>query len=65
MPGSMNGLLLARYIKKAWSHVIILISSGQVEAVPDQMPLGTVFLPKPHRMIDMQRAYAAIERMEH
>jgi CheY-like chemotaxis protein len=62
MPGSMNGLLLARYVSKAWPGITILISSGQVEAVPDQMPHGAVFLPKPHRMADMQRAYAAIER---
>ncbi len=62
MPGSMNGLLLARYVSKAWPDLTILISSGQIEPVSDQMPLGTVFLPKPHRMMDMQRAFAAIER---
>ena len=62
LPGSMNGLLLARYISKRWPHMTIVISSGRVEAVTDQMPFGAIFLPKPRRMMDMQRAYTAIEQ---
>lgn len=61
LPGSMNGLLLARYISKRWPAMTIVISSGRVEAVTDQMPVGAIFLPKPRRMMDMQRAFAAIE----
>ena len=62
LPGSMNGLLLARYISKRWPEMTIVISSGRVEAITDQMPLGAIFLPKPRRMMDMERAFAAIER---
>lgn len=62
LPGSMNGLLLARYVNKRWPDMTIVISSGRADPVADQMPLGTIFLPKPRRMMDMQRAYAAIER---
>ena len=61
LPGSMNGLLLARYISKRWPEIIIIMNSGRAEPVADQMPLGTIFLPKPRRMMDMQRAYTAIE----
>lgn len=62
LPGSMNGLLLARYVSKRWPDITIVVSSGRAEPVSDQMPLGTIFLPKPRRMMDMQRAFAAIER---
>lgn len=62
LPGSMNGLLLARYISKRWPDVAIVISSGRTHPFPDQMPFGTIFLPKPRRRLDMQRAFAAIER---
>lgn len=62
LPGSMNGLLLARYVNKKWPDVTIVITSGRTDPVADQMPVGTIFLPKPRRMMDMQRAFAAIER---
>lgn len=62
LPGTMNGLLLARYVSKRWPSVTIIISSGRAEPVTDQMPLGTIFLPKPRRLMDMHRAFAAIER---
>lgn len=65
LPGSMNGLLLARYIRSAWPEVALLISSGHVEAMSDQMPAGAIFIPKPCRMMDMARACAAIARTVH
>ena len=62
MSGSMNGLLLARFISKEWPDIKIVVTSGRTEPVSDQMPLGTIFLPKPLRRMDMQRAFTAIER---
>ncbi len=62
MPGSMNGLLLARFISKEWPDIKIVVTSGRAEPVSDQMPVGTIFLPKPRRIMDMQRAFTAIER---
>ncbi len=48
MPGSMNGLELARYVRDRWPLVKIILASGQLPRGGD-MPRESVFLSKPYR----------------
>ena len=46
MPGTMNGIQLAQYVRDRWPPTIIVISSGKV--VPEQeIADGVPFLAKP------------------
>jgi CheY-like chemotaxis protein len=50
MPGSMNGLALARLVRRKKPHAYVLITSG--DRVPDQesMPDHSDFVPKPYAL---------------
>ncbi|MFC3636031.1 response regulator, partial [Camelimonas fluminis] len=48
MPGSIDGLELARIVAGQRPDVRIIITSGQTVPTDDEMPAGAVFLPKPH-----------------
>jgi CheY-like chemotaxis protein len=48
LPGSMDGLKLARYIKHQWPPIAIIATSGQFMIRQDELPDGGVFLPKPY-----------------
>jgi len=48
MPGSMDGLKLAHAVKDRWPPVHIIATSAYHASVRDQLPTGSVFLPKPY-----------------
>lgn len=56
MPGSMNGLALARAVRRRWPPVAILIASGHVQVSEDEMPRGGIFIPKPYAPATLARA---------
>ena len=47
MPGSMDGLKLARAVRDRWPPVHIVATSAHHTLI-DELPAGTVFLPKPY-----------------
>ena len=47
MPGSMDGLKLAHAVRGRWPPVHIVATSAH-HTVIDELPAGTVFLPKPY-----------------
>ena len=47
MPGSMDGLKLAHAVRDRWPPVHIVATSAH-HIVIDELPAGTVFLPKPY-----------------
>ncbi|WP_158814193.1 response regulator [Methylocapsa sp. S129] len=49
MPGSMNGLELARSVRDRWPPVKIIIASGQMTLRNEDMPRESVFFSKPYR----------------
>jgi len=49
MPGSMDGLKLARFVRDRWPPIKIVATSGLVRVGDDDLPAGSVFLPKPYR----------------
>lgn len=48
MPGSMDGLKLLHAIRERWPPVVLILASGRVSPLADEMPSGTVFLRKPY-----------------
>ncbi|MBS0530792.1 MAG: response regulator [Proteobacteria bacterium] len=48
MPGSMDGLKLARAVRDRWPPIKILAASGNVKLSPDDLPSGGQFLQKPY-----------------
>lgn len=48
MPGSMDGLRLARFIKHRWPPIKIVATSGRVRVSKSDLPEGSVFVPKPY-----------------
>src|SRR5690349_24079306 len=47
MPGSMDGLKLARFVRGRWPPIKIVATSGFVNVGKDDLPEGSRFLPKP------------------
>lgn len=48
MPGSLDGLDLARVVHERRPHIKLLIASGQVRLTEDEIPDSGRFLPKPY-----------------
>ena len=48
MPGSMDGLKLARAVRGRWPPIKIVATSGLVHVREDQLPEGGRFLSKPY-----------------
>ena len=49
MPGSMNGIQLAHYVRDRWPGIQILVISGKVGVAPSQLPPGALFMSKPYQ----------------
>src|SRR5271166_962486 len=48
MPGSMDGLELARHVRRHWPRVAVLIASGNKGPFSTEMPDGSRFFHKPY-----------------
>jgi two-component system, response regulator PdtaR len=49
MPGSMDGLKLAHYVRGRWPPVKIIVTSGQMKPRGEDLPSDAVFIGKPYR----------------
>ena len=63
MPGSMDGLALAHYVRGRWPPVKIIITSGYVKMRGNALPVGALFIEKPydlkhlaHKMTELMAA---------
>lgn len=55
MPGTMDGLKLARYIRERWPPILLLVASGRAIVSEADLPEGTPFVYKPfqsHQIAD-------------
>ncbi|BAT59527.1 blue-light-activated protein [Variibacter gotjawalensis] len=50
MPGSMDGLCLAKRVRERWAPIRILVASGKHRPSADDLPADATFLPKPYRL---------------
>lgn len=48
MPGSMDGLKLAHFVRDRWPPVKIVATSGRAKISDSDLPEGGRFLPKPY-----------------
>jgi CheY-like chemotaxis protein len=53
MPGSMDGLKLARAVRGRWPPIKIVATSGRVHVSQTDLPEGGRFLPKPYGPIQV------------
>ncbi|MGO4407996.1 response regulator [Bosea sp. RAF48] len=60
MPGSMDGLKLARAVRDRWPPVLIIVVSGQVKPKKGDLPDDIAFLSKPYSDKQMHDALALI-----
>jgi len=48
MPGTMDGLKLAAYVRDRWPPIKIIVTSGHVSVAPERIPAGGRFFSKPY-----------------
>jgi CheY-like chemotaxis protein len=48
MPGSMNGIKLAHYIRDRWPPVKLIVASGNAIVEESHLPAGARFFSKPY-----------------
>src|SRR3979490_2724477 len=53
MPGSMDGLKLARAVRGRWPPIKIVATSGHLDVRETDLPEGCRFLPKPYSLVQL------------
>lgn len=48
MPGSIDGLKLAKFVRDRWPPIKIVATSGRLRVDSVDLPNGVVFVPKPY-----------------
>ena len=48
MPGSMDGLKLARVVRNRWPPVALIVTSGHLNLMDSDLPTDGRFLRKPY-----------------
>jgi CheY-like chemotaxis protein len=60
MPGSMDGLRLARHVRNRWPPIKIVATSGRVGSGVGDLPPGSTFLAKPYSPETLRQAIAPL-----
>jgi CheY-like chemotaxis protein len=60
MPGSMDGIRLARAVRDRWPPVALIVTSGLAILTHDDLPAGGRFLRKPYLLSDVGAALRAL-----
>jgi CheY-like chemotaxis protein len=56
MPGSMDGIRLARVVRNRWPPVALIVTSGHMNVPQSDLPTGGRFLKKPYEPIQIETA---------
>lgn len=62
MPGDLDGLDLARIVRKRWPHISIIIVSGHTQLKQSDLPEDEVFFSKPYLRAAILKALHNAER---
>ncbi|MGY2903370.1 response regulator [Bradyrhizobium sp. URHC0002] len=62
MPGSMDGLRLAHFVRNRWPPIKIIATSGYAKITEKDLPDGSRFLPKPYVVADIASAIGQLIR---
>ena len=57
MPGDMDGLKLAAYIRNRWLPIVLILTSGYVAPYELNLPEGGLFFAKPYRQNEVAEAF--------
>jgi two-component system, response regulator PdtaR len=49
MPGSMDGIRLAHYVRQKWPPIKLIVISGKIGVRPGELPDGARFMGKPYQ----------------
>ena len=49
MPGGMDGIRLAHYVRRLWPPIQLIVISGKVGVKPGELPVGARFIGKPYQ----------------
>jgi CheY-like chemotaxis protein len=60
MPGSMDGLKLAHYVRDRWPPTLLIVASGMVKPRAEDLPSSAIFISKP---FDPRAVMREIERL--
>jgi CheY-like chemotaxis protein len=60
MPGSMDGIKLAHFIRNRWPSVKLILASGRTIVEESHLPLGARFFPKPYHDSSIIEAMTAM-----
>ena len=55
MPGSMDGLRLAEFIRDRWPPIKLIVISGQVAVKQTELPAGARFFSKPYNIPEVMK----------
>jgi two-component system, response regulator PdtaR len=53
MPGSMDGVKLAHFVKDRWPPIKIIATSGHARIRGSDLPEGVRFMPKPYKATEV------------
>jgi CheY-like chemotaxis protein len=62
MPGSMDGVRLAHYVRNRWPPIKIVATSGRQRSGVCDLPSGAKFFAKPYSPATLRRAIASLVR---
>jgi len=60
MPGSMDGLKLARYVSLRWPPIRLIVASGKMPREQAALPDGVLFFAKPYRQSEIATAMRSL-----
>ena len=63
MPGSMNGIRLAHYVRRRWPPIQLLVISGKVGVGTGELPAGVRFMSKPYQEPQLLHVIATLSGM--
>jgi CheY-like chemotaxis protein len=65
MPGTIDGMKLAHYIRNRWPPIHLIVASGRVIKEEIELPAGARFFPKPYDndaiVEEMKRMFATLD----
>jgi CheY-like chemotaxis protein len=62
LPGGLNGLQMAALVRDRWPAINIIVVTGYSAPRSDEIPLGSLFVPKPY---SAQKMMEAVRHFQH
>jgi len=60
MPGSMDGVRLAHYVRDRWPPIRLVATSGRPRSALGDLPVGSILVSKPYSPTTLKKALAPL-----